>query len=290
MGPLRMDNQNITEEALARLENCDNPRLKTVMTSVISHLHSIVREVEPTMEEWDQAINFLTEVGHWCDDKRQEFILLSDTLAVSILVDALLHQKPAPASEGTLLGPFHVPGAPELEFGANISRDGTGEPTLVTGRVLSTDGLPIQNAKLDVWQASAEGYYDVQQPEKFPDMNLRGIFRTDAGGKFGFCTEKPASYPIPTDGPVGEMLRALGRHAWRPAHIHFIVSAEEHESLTTHLFVAGDPYLDSDVVQAVKEGLIVDFKESNDSTEANNFDLSTPYFKLHEEFVLAPTL
>jgi protocatechuate 3,4-dioxygenase beta subunit len=119
---------------------------------------------------------------------------------------------------------------------------------------------------------------------------LRGIFRTDGGGQFGFCTEKPASYPIPTDGPVGEMLRAVGRHAWRPAHIHFIVSAEGHQPLTTHLFVAGDPYLDSDVVQAVKEGLIVEFKESNDSTEANNFDLSTPYFKLHEEFVLAPTL
>lgn len=281
-----MNDHKITEDALARLENCDDPRLKAVMTSVITHLHAVVREVEPTVDEWAQAIDFLTQVGHWCDDKRQEFILMSDTLAVSMLVDAFANSKPEGATESTVLGPFHVQGAPELPFGANISKGRSGEPTLVTGRVLSGDGSPIANAKLDVWQASAEGFYDVQEPDKFPDMNLRGIFHTDEEGRFGFCTEKPASYPIPTDGPVGAMLKALGRHAWRPAHIHFLVSAERHEVLTTHLFVKGDPYLDSDVVQAVKDSLIVEFKQSDDTAEADQFGLSAPYFKLDENFVL----
>ena len=283
-----MNNHRITEEAVARLKHCDNPRLQTIMTSVITHIHAIVGEVQPTIEEWEQAINFLTEVGRWCDDKRQEFILLSDTLGVSMLVDTLIHKMPATATESTVLGPFHVSGAPELAFGANISRNGSGEPTLVIGKVLSTDGMPIQNAKLDVWQASGEGYYDVQQPEKYPDMNLRGVFRTDHDGIFGFCTEKPSSYPIPTDGPVGAMLRSVGRHAWRPAHIHFIVSADKHEPLTTHLFVAGDSYLESDVVQAVKDSLIVEFKMSEDTIEAKRFELTVPYCKVQEDFVLVP--
>jgi len=187
---------------------------------------------------------------------------------VSMLVDTLAHPKPESATESTVLGPFHVPGAPELPFGANISKGRSGEPTLVTGRVLGIDGTPIANAKLDVWQASAEGFYDVQETERFPDMNLRGIFYTDSQGQFGFCTEKPASYPVPTDGPVGVMLKALGRPAMRPAHIHFMVSAEQHQPLTTHLFVRGDPYLNSDAVQAVKDSLIVDFKQLDDPVEA----------------------
>jgi len=277
----------ITAEALARLENCDDPRLKSIMTSVITHLHAVVREVEPTLEEWGQAIDFLTQVGHWCDDTRQEFILLSDTLAVSMLVDTLAHRKPDSATESTVLGPFHVPDAPELQFGANISKGRSGEPTLVTGRVLGIDGTPIANAKLDVWQASAEGLYDVQEIERFPDMNLRGIFYTDSEGQFGFCTEKPASYPVPTDGPVGVMLKALGRHAMRPAHIHFMVSAEQHQPLTTHLFVRGDPYLESDAVQAVKDSLIVDFKQLDDPVEAEQFGISSPYFRVNEDFRLA---
>lgn len=279
----------ITAEALARLENCDDPRLKSIMTSVITHLHAVVREVEPTLEEWGQAIDFLTQVGHWCDDTRQEFILLSDTLAVSMLVDTLAHRKPDSATESTVLGPFHVPDAPELQFGANISKGRSGEPTLVTGRVLGIDGTPIANAKLDVWQASAEGLYDVQEIERFPDMNLRGIFYTDSEGQFGFCTEKPASYPVPTDGPVGVMLKALGRHAMRPAHIHFMVSAEQHQPLTTHLFVRGDPYLESDAVQAVKDSLIVDFKQLDDPVEAEQFGISSPYFRVNEDFRLAST-
>ena len=257
------------------------------MTSVITHLHAVVKEVEPNNQEWQQAIDFLTQVGHWCDDTRQEFILLSDTLGVTMLVDTVTQRKPTGVTESTVLGPFHVQGAPDLPFGANISKGQTGEPTLVTGHVLSQNGLPIVDATVDVWQASAQGLYDVQEPEQFPDMNLRAVFHTDQNGRFGFCTEKPAPYPVPTDGPVGTMLKALGRHAWRPAHLHFMISAEEHQSLTTHLFVKGDPYLESDAVQAVKDSLIVDFSLSHDNTEADQFGLPTPYYKVQEDFVLA---
>ena len=282
-----MDNHQITEDALSRLNNCDDPRLKEVMTSVITHLHAVVKEVEPNNKEWRQAIEFLTQVGHWCDDTRQEFILLSDTLGVTMLLDTVTQRKPPGVTESTVLGPFHVQGAPDLPFGANISKGQTGEPTLVTGHILSQNGLPIAGATVDVWQASAQGLYDVQEPEQFPDMNLRAVFHTDEDGRFGFCTEKPAPYPVPTDGPVGTMLKALGRHAWRPAHLHFMISAEEHISLTTHLFVKDDPYLESDAVQAVKDSLIVDFSLSHDNAEADRFGLPTPYYKVQEDFVLA---
>ena len=282
-----MDNHQITEDALSRLNNCNDPRLKEVMKSVITHLHAVVKEVEPNNQEWRQAIDFLTQVGHWCDDTRQEFILLSDTLGVTMLLDTVTQRKPPGVTESTVLGPFHVQGAPDLPFGANISKGQTGEPTLVTGHVLSQTGLPIVGATVDVWQASAQGLYDVQEPEQFPDMNLRAVFHTDQNGRFGFCTEKPAPYPVPTDGPVGTMLKALGRHAWRPAHLHFMISAEEHQSLTTHLFVKGDPYLESDAVQAVKDSLIVDFSLSHDNTEADRFGLPIPYYKVREDFVLA---
>ena len=282
-----MDNHQITEDALSRLNNCNDPRLKEVMKSVITHLHAVVKEVEPNNQEWRQAIDFLTQVGHWCNDTRQEFILLSDTLGVTMLLDTVTQRKPPGVTESTVLGPFHVQGAPDLPFGANISKGQTGEPTLVTGHVLSQNGLPIAGATVDVWQASAQGRYDVQEPEQFPDMNLRAVFHTDQNGRFGFCTEKPAPYPVPTDGPVGTMLKALGRHAWRPAHLHFMISAEEHQSLTTHLFVKGDPYLESDAVQAVKDSLIVDFSLSHDNTEADRFGLPTPYYKVQEDFVLA---
>ena len=155
------------------------------------------------------------------------------------------------------------------------------------GRVLSQNKLPIAGATVDVWQAPAQGLYAVQESERFPDMNLRAVFHTDKNGRFGFCTEKPASYPVPTDGPVGTMLKALGRHAWRPAHLHFMISAKQHISLTTHLIVKGDPYLESDAVQAVKDSLIVDFSLSHNNAEADQFGLPTPYYKVQEDFVLA---
>jgi len=284
-----MTNRVITDEALARLNESPDPRFREIMTSVVRHVHEIVREVEPSMAEWEQAIQFLTEVGHWSDDKRQEFIILSDTLGITMLVDAITNQKKEGATETTVLGPFFVEGAEELPYGANISKDGRGEATLVMGSVCDLAGKPIAAARLDVWQSDPDGFYDVQKSDEYPDGNLRGVFKSEENGRFAFCTTKPAPYPVPTDGPVGRMLLASGRHAWRPAHLHFMIRAEDYEPVTTHLFVKGSQYLDSDVVQAVKESLIVDFELCSDANEAQTFGLPASYFKLDHEFVLQST-
>ncbi len=257
--------ETLTQAVIARLATAKDARLKEIMTRLVTHLHAFVREVELTEAEWFEAIRFLTATGQKCDDKRQEFILLSDLLGVSMLVDAINHRKPRGATESTVLGPFYVEGAPDLPSGASIAGDTPGEPTEVSGRVLTPEGKPIAGATLDVWQASTNGLYDIQDPKQTP-FNLRGRFRTDERGTYAFRTVKPTSYPVPTDGPAGEMLRAIGRHPYRPAHIHFIVSAPGYESVTTHLFVAGDPYLESDAVFGVKNSLVVDFKTKADKS------------------------
>jgi len=267
-----------TDLVLARLEGCDDPRLKEIMTSVIRHLHAVVIETEPTEAEWLAAIQFLTATGQICDDKRQEYIMLSDTLGVSMLLDAINNRKPETATQSTVLGPFYVDGAEAMENGANISKDDAdGEPLLVSGRVLDLDGEPIAGALLDVWQATGNGVYDVQDPDR-EELNLRGKFRSDGDGRFHFNTVTPSSYPLPTDGPVGQLLARLGRHPYRPAHIHFIVSAEGYGPVTTHLFAAGDPYLDSDVVFGVKDSLVVDFAPRDDG----------PGRTVDYDFVLSP--
>jgi protocatechuate 3,4-dioxygenase beta subunit len=250
---------NLADAVVARLARCEDPRFKQVMEGIIRHLHAFVREVKLTEAEWAAGIRFLTATGHKCDADRQEFILLSDVLGVSMLVDAINHQKPPGATESTVLGPFYIEGAPDLPHGGDISHGGPGEPTEVSGRVLTPDGKPIAGALLDVWQTAPNGFYSTQDPNQ-DRFNLRGRFRTNANGAFLFRTIKPTSYPVPTDGPVGVVLNAMGRHPMRPAHLHFIVSAPGYETLTTHLFVEGDPYLDSDVVFGVKNALVVDFK------------------------------
>jgi hydroxyquinol 1,2-dioxygenase len=250
---------NLTDAVIARLARCEDPRFKQIMTSLIRHTHAFVREVGLTEAEWIEGIKFLTATGHKCDGDRQEFILLSDVLGVSMLVDAINHRKPSGATESTVLGPFYIEGAPDLPNGADISHGSPGEPTEVSGRVLTPDGKPIAGAVLDVWQTAANGFYSTQDANQ-DRFNLRGRFRTDAKGAFFFRTIKPVSYPVPTDGPVGGILNAMGRHPMRPAHIHFIVSAPGYESVATHLFAEGDPYLDSDVVFGVKNSLVVDFK------------------------------
>ncbi|MDJ0685797.1 MAG: intradiol ring-cleavage dioxygenase [Alphaproteobacteria bacterium] len=262
----RYFSEDTSEQAvIARLENCDDPRFRTVMEGAIKHLHAFVKEVEPTLDEWMAAIEFLTKTGQICDDKRQEWILASDTLGVSMLVDAINHRKPHGATENTVLGPFHVAGAPELQMGDDICRDGIGEPCVVRGVVADEDGNPISGAELDVWQTNGEGFYDVQQPTEQPQMNLRGKFRTGSDGAFWFKTVKPVPYPVPTDGPVGQLLEAMGRHPYRPAHIHFIVSATGFEQVTTHVFVDGDPYLESDAVFGVKDSLVLPFEQDGDA-------------------------
>ncbi|MEH6640088.1 intradiol ring-cleavage dioxygenase [Vreelandella glaciei] len=267
------------EAVNTRMGETINPRLREVMASLITHLHGFVKEVELTQEEWEFAIDFLTRTGQTCDDKRQEFILLSDTLGVSMLVDAIQHRRPEGATENTVFGPFHVDGAPELEMGANISLDGKGEQCLYEGRVLDLDGNPIEGVRIDVWSDNSEGFYDVQQPDEQPVWNNRGVFITGPDGRYWFTGIKPVSYPIPDDGPVGQMLRHLGRHPWRPAHMHFLLDHPDYERIVTHTFVAGDTYLTSDTVFGVKESLILDY--------AANPDVKTGW-QAHFDFVMNP--
>ena len=275
-----------TDIVLDRMSDCDSPRLKQLLAAIVTHLHAVVKEVEPTEAEWFAAIDFLTRTGRMCDATRQEYILLSDTLGVSMLVDAINHRKPGGATESTVLGPFHVAGAPALAMGDSISKDGKGDPLWVCGRVIDASGNPIEGARLDVWQTSSEGYYDIQDRTQ-PEMNLRGVFTTAADGRYFFRSIKPTSYPIPTDGPVGQLLTALGRHPMRPAHVHFIVSASGFEPLTTHLFVEGDPYLDSDAVFGVKSSLVVPFVLIDDPAAASARGLANPHYTAEFDFVLA---
>jgi hydroxyquinol 1,2-dioxygenase len=261
---------NLTAEVLRRIRNCRDRRLKQIMTSFIRHLHAFVREVKPTHEEWMKGIEFLIETGRWCDEKRNEFILLSDTQGVSMLVDALNYRAGGGATQSTVLGPFHRAGAPEYPLGANIAKNpGDGEPCLVTGTVRDTRGNPVPGAKLDVWEAGADGFYDSQKGEA---MNLRGIFRADEAGRFHFRCVKPTAYPVPHDGPAGRLLKATGRHPMRPPHLHFWITAPGYKPLITHLFVKGGKYLDSDAVFGVKPELIVDFRKGKDGVSRAHYD------------------
>ena len=277
--------EQITQNVLASMAACPDDRLLTVMNSLTTHLHAFIREVGLTQEEWTQGIQFLTRTGWMCDDKRQEFILLSDITGVTMLVDAINHPLSDNATESTIFGPFYREGAQELPMGATISMDGRGEPAVVMGRVLSTAGTPIANALLDIWETDENGLYEQQDPEQ-PDMNLRGKFRTDAEGRYCFVGIRPVSYPIPDDGPVGQLLRALGRHPFRPAHIHALVSAEGYVPVTTHLFVKGDPYLDSDAVFGTKDSLVVDFMRHDSAEEAARFNVTAPFYMVNYDFVL----
>lgn len=280
---------DITAEVLARFSGTEDPRLREIMLSLIGHLHAFVKEVRLTEAEWFQAIEILTEAGRMCSDKRQEFILFSDALGVSMVVDLLDHRKPDGATESTVFGPFHRLGAPEMPPGGNIAhRDTTGMPTLVSGRVLDLDGKPIAGAKLDVWQTQTSGLYDAQDPS-LDGLHMRGKFTTDADGRYLVRTVRPVNYPIPSDGPVGAMLKATGRHPWRPAHIHFVVSADGYEPVTTHIFDRTDPYLESDAVFAVKESLICDFvRHDTPTADASRLGIASPFLTTEFDFRLVP--
>ena len=280
---------DITNEVLRRFEATPDARLRQVMQSLVRHLHAFVKDVELTEAEWFAAIQFLTDTGHMCDDKRQEFILLSDTLGVSMAVDLINHRKPEGATESTVFGPFHRDGAPELPAGGNIApRDTAGMPAVITGRVLDLNGQPIAGARLDVWQADSSGRYDSQYADS-SELHMRGRFRTGADGRYVVRTVRPVYYAIPTDGPVGRMLRATNRHPWRPAHVHFVVSADGYEPVTTHLFDDVDPYLDSDTVFAVKDSLICTFLQHDTRDEtAERLGIAPPFCTAHFDFVLKP--
>jgi hydroxyquinol 1,2-dioxygenase len=280
--------ETATGAVVASFAGAADPRLREILDSLVRHLHGFVREVEPTFEEWERAVGFLTATGQMCDDTRQEFILLSDVLGVTMLVDAVNHRKASEATESTVLGPFHQVESPRRELGDSIDLVGGGEPCVVNGRVASLDGTPLAGASVDVWQADDHGFYDVQQPGAQPRGNGRGLFTCDGDGRFWFRTVTPSPYPIPADGPVGALLSATGRHPYRPAHVHFIVAAGGHLAVTTHLFVAGSPYLDSDAVFAVKQSLVRDFTVVDDPTKAAAYGVEAPFRQVDFEVVLQP--
>ncbi|TDD35854.1 6-chlorohydroxyquinol-1,2-dioxygenase [Actinomadura sp. KC06] len=265
-----------------------DPRLRQVMTSLVRHLHDFVKDVELTEREWAAAIEFLTATGQACTSTRQEFILLSDVLGASMLVETLNNRAGGGLTESTVEGPFHMVASPRRELGADIAEDGKGVPCLVTGSVAGPDGRPVPDATVDVWQANDEGFYDVQQPGVQPDLNLRGLFTADGEGRFWFRSIVPRHYPIPQDGPVGRLLEATARHANRPAHIHFEVSAPGYRTVTTHLFVAGTPFIDSDAVFGVKPSLVREFPTVDDPERAAAAGLPNPFRTVNFDVVLRP--
>ncbi|MEM6625149.1 MAG: dioxygenase [Pseudomonadota bacterium] len=256
--------EHSVEAVNGRMAPDTDPRLKQVMASLVKHLHAFAKDVELTQAEWDYAIEFLTDTGHLCSEDRQEFILLSDTLGFSMLVDSINNRRPEGATENTVFGPFHIDDVPVRQMGDVISMDGKGEPCLYIGNVQDLEGNPIEGAVIDVWSDNADGFYDVQEPDTQPRGNNRGLFTTGADGAYHFIGVKPPPYPIPFDGTVGKMLAALGRPYYRPGHMHFMVIADGYEKIVTHSFVAGDPHLERDAVFGVKEQLILDFEKVDD--------------------------
>ena len=291
---------DIAQAVIARMDECKNPRFKQVMTALIKHAHAFAREVELTPQEWMNAIQFLTATGQKCDAKRQEFILLSDTLGMSMLVVALdqlrgqraAKTKPGAAgslrpTEATVQGPFYWEGSPELPLGSDIGSGVPGEPAYYSGRVTDTSGNPIANCCVDVWSGDGEGVYDMQMGDS-AGMRLRARFRTDAQGRYNFWSIKPIFYPVPDDGPVGDMLRAMGRHPNRPGHIHMMVYADGFQRLTTHLFASDSDYLDSDAVFGVRDSLIVQFARHPAGKAPDGRVMDKPFHTTQYDFKLVP--
>lgn len=266
-----LNQDTITQAVIARLAETPDARLRQLMTSLVQHLHAFARETQLTEQEWKLGIDFLTAVGHTCGPTRQEFILLSDVLGLSMLTVAMNNDKPEGCTEATVFGPFHVADAPHYALGADVANGAVGEPCLVRGRVLSLDGQPLPAARVEVWQADADGKYDVQY-EGLDRPQARGVLTSDSQGRFEFRTIVAEPYPIPTDGPVGDLLEATRRHPWRPAHLHFMIAAPDHETLVTHVFREGDRYLDSDAVFGVRQSLVADWVRQPDGVHTLDFD------------------
>ncbi|MDB5593256.1 MAG: hydroxyquinol 1,2-dioxygenase [Hyphomicrobiales bacterium] len=283
------DENTITDAVLERVSGAGDPRIKMISEALVRHLHAFLRETRPSQAEWEQGIAFLTRTGHMCDDKRQEFILLSDALGASMLVDAINNSAGLGETDSTVLGPFYVEGPAEFENGADISNGMDGMPIYVSGMVADLEGKPLAGALVDVWHADDHGYYDVQN---FEERGLAGRarLRTDRQGRFSFWSIRPASYPIPHDGPVGDMLKAQGRHPYRPAHVHFMIEAEGKQKLVTHVFAAGDQYLDSDAVFGVKDSIIRPFDEHAPGLAPDGSKRDAPYATLTYDFRLLPAV
>jgi catechol 1,2-dioxygenase len=287
-----MTEAELTEVVLQRYQNTPDPRLREILQSLVRHLHAFVRDVRLTEDEWLRGIQFLTAVGQICDDKRQEMILLSDNLGVSMLVNMVSAGVAPAATESTVVGPFYVPGTPAREWGQSIQQLRCNDvPLFVRGRVLDLSGAPVPGAQIEVWQTNSNGMYDIQDPEQ-PVNNLRGWYRANDAGEFLVRTVRPVRYPIPTDGPVGELLHATDRHPWRPAHLHAKVTAAGCKPLITHIFDAEDPYLESDVVFAVKPSLVRKFEAVPAGARQREYGIDGPCLELGYDFVLerGPTM
>jgi len=291
---------DLAQAVIARMAESPDPRFRQIMTALVKHLHAFAQEVELTGEEWMNAIQFLTATGKMCDDKRQEFILLSDTLGISMLVVAIEQAKgirakgakgagavATPATEATVQGPFFWEGAPELPLGSDLAGDAPGEPAWYSGTVSDVDGNPVPDCPIEIWSGDGNGIYDMQRGED-AQMMLRARLRTDTEGRYRFWSIKPTFYPVPDDGPVGDMLRQMGRHPNRPGHIHMMVNAPGHQPLTTHLFVADSPYLESDAVFGVRNSLIVEFKRHPPGAAPDGRELDRPYYTAEFDFKLIP--
>jgi hydroxyquinol 1,2-dioxygenase len=266
-----LNEDNITQAVIARHAPASDVRFRELMTNLVQHLHAFAREVNLTEAEWFKGIAFLTEVGHITDDKRQEFVLLSDTLGLSTLVTAQSQKKPPGCTESTVFGSFYVEGAPHYERGEDLANGAKGIPCLVQGHVKNLRGAGIGGAEIQVWQADSKGYYDVQYVDH-GEHRGRGVLRSGASGEFSFRSIVAEPYPIPHDGPVGRMLEKLGRHPWRPAHLHFMIKAAGYQELITHVFRDGDRYLDSDAVFGVRQSLVAEGAEQPDGSFLLEFD------------------
>jgi hydroxyquinol 1,2-dioxygenase len=277
--------QNLTDVVRERWKDIPEPRLRQVMQSAIKHLHAFVREIEPTEAEWFTVIDWLTRTGKMCTEKRQEFILASDVLGVSMLVDAINHRLPTGATPTTVEGPFHIPGSPQLSDGANMAEGAPGVPCFVSGVVRDRSGKPVGGALVDVWQTDGEGFYEAQR--EVDHAYLRAAYRTKPDGSYLVRTVAPIAYTIPMDGPVGELIKRTNISHMRPAHIHFCIEAPGYHRVVTHLFQAGDKYIDNDVVYGVKEPLIVDFAKKPAGSKAPNGEtMTTPFYQVTYDFVL----
>ena len=282
------DTERLTEAVLGQVQG-DSARVNELLSALIRHLHAFVRETRPTPQEWRYGLDLLVRTGDFCTPERHEFILLSDLVGLSALVDALSNTGPDSMTPTTVEGPFHNP-APPRELGAIIATGpewDRGDWTVLHGQVRDCDGEPVPGAQIDVWQSDDHGFYDVQDDAQ-DTGNLRALLTADADGRYWVRTVRPSSYPVPVDGTGGELLRAMNRHPMRPAHIHTQVRAPGYRTMTTHLFVAGDQYLDSDAAWGVRDGLVVEFTRNTEGADIERFDVPGPFFDVHFDFVLVP--
>jgi hydroxyquinol 1,2-dioxygenase len=283
------DDAELTAEVIRSFDQTPDPRLKSILTQLVVSLHDFVRKTDLSFAEWETAIDFLTRTGQACTPVRQEFILLSDVLGVSMLVDAVNHRERQGATQTTVLGPFYVGEHKPTPHGADISAGLHGEPMFVESRVTGVDGKPIAGARIDVWHADEDGFYDSQKPTYAVEgSSLRARFISDSDGRFSFKTILPCSYPVPTDGPVGELLRAARRHPMRPAHVHFLVDAEGYEPLVTHVFIDGDQYLHSDAVFGVKPELVATIAHHHEPVMPDGKPANGPWHVMTYDFHMNP--